>query len=440
MVKELDILVKAIEISPENKVLRNHVAKIQFDSGRYQEALENYTVLYNTDEKDVQALEYILKSLLRLERYDEAQEFVEGELNQRTNWGFGLWVLANCLYIKAEYKEAMKNYEKSVDIDSELEDIEFYKKLLQFTSSQKVKLKVVEFPEKEIYKEELTKRQITFEDVGGMDEVKENIKDNIIFPFRNPEIYKIYGKSAGGGILLYGPPGCGKTFISLATAGECNAYFISISITDILDMYIGESEKNLHTIFETARMKAPAVIFIDEIDALGGSRQSMRNNVSRTLTNQLLMELDSTQNNNENLLVIGATNTPWTIDSALRRPGRFDRIMFIPPPDLNARAEILKLHMKDKPCNEIDYLLIAKKLSKYSGADIKGICDIACQSCIKKAMASGAIIPITTEELLDASIMVKPSTIEWLSTANNYATYSNQGGLYDDIRKYFSDN
>ncbi|WP_207653583.1 ATP-binding protein [Clostridium peptidivorans] len=438
--EELDILVNALELSPENKILRNHIAKIQFDTGLYEEALENYKILYSTDGKDVQALEYMLKSLLNLEVYDEIQELVERELNQRIDWAFGFFVLAKCLYFKEEYEEAMKNYEKSVDIDSELEDIEFHKNLLQFTSSQKVKLKVLEFSEKEVCNEEFVKTQISFKDVGGMEEVKENIQANIIFPFRNPEIFKVYGKSAGGGILLYGPPGCGKTFISLATAGECNAHFVTISITDVLDMYIGESEKNLHTIFETARMKAPAVIFIDEIDALGGSRQSMRSSTSRTLTNQLLMELDSTQNNNKNLLVIGATNTPWSIDSALRRPGRFDRILFIPPPDIDARVEILKLHMKDKPCKEIDYLFIAKSLSKYSGADIKGVCDVACQSCIKKAMAAGKIVPITTEDLLDAIKVIKPSTIEWLSTAKNYATYSNQSGLYDDVLNYFKIN
>ncbi|WNC13537.1 ATP-binding protein [Brevibacillus brevis] len=277
---------------------------------------------------------------------------------------------------------------------------------------------------------------ITFADIGGMERVKENIRVNIIFPMQNPELFQAYGKSAGGGILLYGPPGCGKTFIAKATAGECQAHFTTMAITDILDMYIGESEKNLHEIFEKARLRTPSVVFIDEIDAIGGNRHNMQNSTSRILTNQLLVEMDSTQNNNRNLLVIGATNTPWFVDSALRRPGRFDRILFIPPPDLEARTEILQLHMKGKPAEAIDYQSIAHQTNRYSGADLKAVCDIASESAIKRAMATGKIVPVTTDDLINALRVVKPSTIEWLNTAKNYATYANQSGLYDDILEY----
>lgn len=411
---------------------------MQFDSELYEDAVENYEKLYNSDKTNLQFLEYLLTCLVILEDFDEAQELLESENVSINDWPFGLLILSKCLYFNEDYDSAMINYEKTIDLAPELEDTEFYKNLLQHTSSQKARLKVVEFPTPEDYSSDYVKPQITFEDVGGMESVKENIRVNIIFPFKNPEIYKAYGSSAGGGILLFGPPGCGKTFISMATAGECNAYFTSISITDILDMYIGESEKNLHTIFDTARLKAPSIIFIDEIDAIGGSRQNKMNGTTRTLTNQLLMELDGTHNNNNNLLVIGATNTPWYIDSALRRPGRFDRVLFIPPPDLNARVDIIKLCMKDKPQEDIDYMLIAKNTNKYSGADIKGICDTASKTAIKIAMQAGKIVPITTENLLDAIKVVKSSTHEWLSMAKNYATYSNQSGLYDDVLNYFN--
>lgn len=434
--KELDILINALQISPENHVLRRHIAKIQYDEGLYEEANENYIRLYEADRADLKSLEGSLKALAALEKFDDARKLVEYEAASRSDWSFGLFILAQCFYFYEDYDEAMMHYEKAVDMSPELEDEDFHRKLLQHTSSRKTRLKVLDFPDVADWEDDFVKPRITFNEVGGMEAVKENIRLNIIFPFSNQEIYKAYGESAGGGILLFGPPGCGKTFISMATAGECKAHFISISISDILDMYIGESEKNLHTIFETARLKSPAIIFIDEIDAIGGSRQSSKTGATRTLTNQLLMEMDSTHHRNKNLLVIGATNTPWAVDSALRRPGRFDRVIFIPPPDLHARADIIKLHMQEKPKEEIDYVLVSKNMNKYSGADIKGVCDIASQNAIKTAMQTGKIVPIRTEDLLHAIKSVRPSTAEWLSMARNYATYSNQSGIYDDVLNY----
>lgn len=435
---DLNILIEALKVSEDNFILRKHVANLQFEAEKYEEAYKNYEVIYNANRDDIEALEFMLKSLLKTNRYEEALKLTENEIEQRKEWAFGYFVLAKSLYFKEEYEKAKEYYDKAVQLDSDLEDDEFYEEILQNIRSEKVELKVIDFSNKvQECDDEFQKPKISFKNVAGLEDVKESIRSNIIFPLQNPEIFRAYGKSAGGGILLYGPPGCGKTYIAMATAGECDANFISISITDILDMYLGESEKNLHTIFETARLKTPSIIFIDEIDAIGSSRQGMKNQTSRTLTNQLLIEMDSTRNNNENLLVIGATNMPWYVDSALRRPGRFDRIQFIPPPDLAARIEILKLHLKDRPCEEIDYALLAKKMNKYSGADIKGVCDVASERAIKKAMEAKKIVPITTEDLLSAIRIVKSSTIEWLKTANNYATYSNQSGIYDEVVEYF---
>lgn len=282
----------------------------------------------------------------------------------------------------------------------------------------------------------LERPTITFGDVGGLEELKENIRMNIIYPFQNPALFKSYGKKVGGGILLYGPPGCGKTFIARATAGECKVPFISIAINDILDMYVGKSERNLHDIFEMARRQAPAIIFIDEIDALGGSRQQMAFHHGRSLTNQMLEELDGINSDNKDILVIGATNTPWFLDSALKRPGRFDRMIFVSPPDIKARIEILHLCLKDKPVQDIDFAKIVNKMGKYSGADIKAVCDQAAETALKDALKTGKIRPIKTGDMLEALKKVRPSTLEWFGTAKNHAAYSNESGMYNELLDY----
>jgi transitional endoplasmic reticulum ATPase len=252
----------------------------------------------------------------------------------------------------------------------------------------------------------------------------------------HPELYKAYGKKIGGGILLYGPPGCGKTYLAKATAGQINAKFINVSLNDILDMWIGNSEKNLHEIFELARFNTPCVLFIDEIDALGASRSDMKQSGGRHLINQFLLELDGINNSNEGILILAATNTPWNLDPAFRRPGRFDRIIFVSPPDEVTRQSILKLKLKNKPVDVIDYGQIAKKTAHYSGADIDAIIDIAIESKLESSFADGIPKPIDTKDILNAIKKHKPSTQEWFMTAKNFAMFANDAGLYDDILTY----
>ena len=282
----------------------------------------------------------------------------------------------------------------------------------------------------------MEKPTINFTSVGGMDSVKEEISLKIIQPMLHPELYEAYGKSAGGGILLYGPPGCGKTHLAKATAGEVRANFISVGLDEILDMFIGNSERNLHEMFEVARRNTPCVLFFDEVDALGAKRSDMRQSAGRHLINQFLAELDGINANNDGILILAATNAPWHLDSAFRRPGRFDRIVFVPPPDAAARAEILRILLEGKPMDRIDYVSLGKKLKDLSGADLKAVVDIAVEAKLQEAMKKGQPSPITTRDLQKAAKRAKPTTTEWFSTARNHALYSNEGGLYDDILTY----
>jgi len=272
--------------------------------------------------------------------------------------------------------------------------------------------------------------------VGGMEPLKDEIRIKIIEPLRRPELFAAYGKAAGGGILLYGPPGCGKTYLARATAGEIDIPFRSIGLNDVLDMYIGESERKLHELFQLARRTAPCVLFFDEVDALGASRADMRQHAGRRLINQFLAELDGATHSNDGVLIVGATNAPWHLDSAFRRPGRFDRVLFVPPPDQAARAEILRLHARNVPIEPIDFADFAKRTDGYSGADLKGIVDVAVESKVRDAIRAGAPVPVTSKDLASALRAANPSTREWFAQARNYVLYANQGGAYDDVSRY----
>jgi transitional endoplasmic reticulum ATPase len=269
-----------------------------------------------------------------------------------------------------------------------------------------------------------------------MDAVKEEIRIKIIHPLNHPDLYRAYGKTIGGGILLYGPPGCGKTYLARATAGEIHAGFLSVGINDVLEMWIGNSERNLHALFEQARGNVPCVLFFDEVDALAASRADLRASGGRQLINQFLSELDGIGGRNDGVLVLAATNAPWHLDSAFRRPGRFDRILFVPPPDAPARAAILRLLCRGKPVQNVDYEQLAKKTDQFSGADLKAVVELAIEAKLREAMKAGVPQPMTTKDLLSAASTIKPSTREWFATARNYALYSNQGGIYDDILKH----
>ncbi len=236
--------------------------------------------------------------------------------------------------------------------------------------------------------------------------------------------------------MLYGPPGCGKTFIAKATAGEINANFINVSLNDILDMWVGNSEKNLHDIFEIARANKPCVLFFDEIDALGASRSDMKNSASRHLINQFLQELDGIESDNDGILILGATNAPWHLDTAFRRPGRFDRIIFIPPPDEDARESILQLKLKGKPVSTINYKKLAKLAADYSGADIEAAIDIAIEEKLEASFKTGIPQPIEEKDLAKAMKKHNASTKEWFVSAKNFALYANESGLYNDVLSY----
>jgi SpoVK/Ycf46/Vps4 family AAA+-type ATPase len=277
---------------------------------------------------------------------------------------------------------------------------------------------------------------LTLADVAGMTEVKQRLEAAFLAPMRNPELRKLYGKSLRGGLLLYGPPGCGKTFIARAVAGELGARFIAVSFADIIDMFVGQSERNIHELFEVARRNAPCVMFLDEVDAIGQKRSQLRNTPMRSAVNQLLLELDDVSGNNEGVFLLAATNHPWDVDSALRRPGRFDRTLLVLPPDAGAREGVFRYHLKDRPVAGIDLAKLAKQTDGYSGADIAHICETAAERALLDSVRLGEPRMIGTPDLEAAIGEVKPSLGAWFDTARNVALFANENGSYDDLAAY----
>ncbi|MBK7404298.1 MAG: AAA family ATPase [Phycisphaerales bacterium] len=430
----------ALKVSPENVPLRVHLAETLLGFGRADEAEREFRQAIAMAPGDVGCKLGLARAYLAQDRASHAIVVLEEVVKQNAT-GQSRVLLARALARAGEIDRARTQYRMGVDLDSEAADSVLAEELGALPAHRP---SLEEDDDDEEWRAEpegdpsaaVERPQTSFEDVGGMDRVKDEIRMKIIHPLEHPELYRAYGKEIGGGILLYGPPGCGKTHLARATAGQVEARFLSVGISDVLNMWMGESERNLHELFEQARGHKPCVLFFDEVDALGASRGDMRHSAARHLVNQFLSELDGIDSRNDGVLVLAATNAPWHIDPAFRRPGRFDRIIFVPPPDEPARAAILKILLKGRPTSDVDAEAVAKKTEGFSGADLKSLVDIAVEERLREAIRTGTPEPVRTKDLAKAAREVKPSTREWFSTAKNHALYANQAGLYDDVLEF----
>lgn len=425
----IESLREALKNSPDNLPLRLLLADRLLTLNRLEEAEEEYTDILKSC-GDNRAKIGLAKVFYSKGEFSTCNVILEEVIEGGSQDTAILTLYAKGLLRENEIGRAVEIYQRALTIDPKAFDEELDSRLRVRSSVQE------ETQLEEIDGRFLEKPSLNFSDVGGMEAVKKEIELKIIKPLLHPHLYKAYGKKIGGGILLYGPPGCGKTYLAKATAGQINAKFVNVSLNEILDIWVGGSEKNLHEIFELARGNTPCVLFIDEIDALGASRSDMKQSNGRHLINQFLQELDGVASSNEGVLILGATNTPWSLDPAFRRPGRFDRIIFVPPPDETSRESILRLKIKNKPAEAIDFSQLAKKLVNYSGADIDAIIDMAIEFKLEASFEDGIPKPINTADLLNAVKKHRPGTQEWFMTAKNFAVFANESGLYDDILAY----
>lgn len=464
MPQNLDALRLALQHSPDNAPLLMLFAEGCLDEGLLEEAEQSFQRVLKEDPAHAEARLGLARVALLNGKTSQAAVRAEQIISDTPSCAGAYLLLARIHITEGELPKAKAMYDKGVALNSSLADPGIEKDLHSvkpaagdsdttgrkrgaMTSSGSFIESVQEDSADDdghprggaafdLGVADFGKPQLNFSGVGGMEALKEEIRMKIIYPLQHAELFKAYDKKVGGGVLLYGPPGVGKTLISKATAGEIKANFIALGLHQILDMWIGGSEKNMHEVFELARQNAPSILFFDEIDALAADRRDLRQSAGRNLINAFLTELDGSESSNDGVLIIGATNAPWHIDPAFRRPGRFDRTLFVPPPDEAGRAAIIEVMAQKKPIGELDPRALAKKTEGFSGADLKAVFDIAVEDVMNEVMRTGKVIPLTMKDLIKAAGRHKATTKAWFESAKNYAMYSNQSGFYDDVLKH----
>ncbi len=405
----IDALRKAIETDPDNHALRLHLASTFAQNGDFTEAMEQVQAVLLHDPANKEGIEQAANICEKL-----------GDLSKAVGYRKLLESLG------AVHDAPMRSttaYEEWADVLDESSN-DGLARVREAASGNDDFAVDVEYS------------ALRLSDVAGLEKVKRRLNLAFLSPLKNPEMMKLYGKSLRDGLLLYGPPGCGKTFIAKAVAGELGAKFISVGLADVLDMWIGSSEKNVHSVFEHARRNAPCVLFFDELDALGRKRSLTRNS-SHGAINQLLSELDGMNQANEGVFVLAATNHPWDVDSALRRPGRLDRTVLVLPPDEPARAGVLEFNFRGRPIDAtVAVDRIAKETEEFSGADLAHLVESAAELAMEDSLTTGNVRSISQADFVKALREVRPSTRSWFEIAKNYALFANDGGVYDDLLEH----
>ena len=286
--------------------------------------------------------------------------------------------------------------------------------------------------------------RVTWEDIGDLEEAKARLREIVELPMRHPELFRHLGIEPPKGVLLYGPPGVGKTLLAKALANEVGAYFIAINGPEIMSKFYGESEQRLREIFEEARKNAPAIIFIDEIDAIAPKREEVVGEVEKRVVAQLLTLMDGLAERGR-VIVIGATNRPDALDPALRRPGRFDREIEIPPPDKKARREILAVHTRSVPLDDdVNLDKIAEMTHGYTGADLAALVKEAAMNALRRFLAEKNVdlskpipsdllrtLKVSMNDFIQAMNMVHPSLLREVFVEVPEVRWSDIGGLED---------
>ncbi len=365
-----------------------------FEENKFEEAIDIYTQAINVDPNYSSAYFNRALSYAIINKYAEAERDVELVMRNEPDSFDAPYVMGIIAEYQHDYDGAKEWYEKALKKNPNYEQagarLDQLKSKMEKPGITPVQTKGAKKAEAEVQQTIIEEGQIkqtkwhktnmTFKDVVGMKEQKKLISENIILAIKRPELLRAYGKKLGLGVLFYGPPGCGKTYFVNATAGETNSNVIIARINEIVDMYAGNTEKNMHAIFEQARKNPPCILFFDEVDALGVKREGAGEQMSymRMAVNQFLQEMDGVEKNPEGLFIIGATNQPWDMDPALKRSGRFGEAIYIPPPDNKTRKQAFVYNTRKMPLSRfMNFGRLARASAGFSQADIAEICDKA---------------------------------------------------------------
>jgi SpoVK/Ycf46/Vps4 family AAA+-type ATPase len=284
---------------------------------------------------------------------------------------------------------------------------------------------------------EVEEPRVTLADVAGMRDLKRWLAGAFLSSLRDPEMRRLFGRSLRGGLLEYGPPGCGKTFLARALAGELQAGFLRIDLAHVVDMWLGYSRRSVHEIFETARASAPCLLYLDQLDAIGPSRAGRRHSIGRGVVDQLVAELYSASEEHEGVFVVAATEHPWDVDPLLRQPGRLDHRLLVLPPDLVAREAIIRAALRGRPvADDLDVAGLAARTDKFSAADLAQLCESAAAAAIEVSMLSNRSRPIAMADFARGLHEIRPSTPPWFDLARDYARFAAEPGSYDDLVSY----
>jgi SpoVK/Ycf46/Vps4 family AAA+-type ATPase len=393
---------------PEKKPEAEHVVDVAakehwkkgnafFEESKFNEAVGEYTEALRIDEKyadayfnraltkrvinDLEGAKKDLEMVLSLQPKSADAPLLIGDIAENSNdllsarYWYEKSLANNPDYTEA--KNRLEHIDSLIHVDSEIAGGQATQ---QIVKKQEEKEEIVEG---QIKKVAFFKSEVRFDDVIGLDKVKRYLQDNVVLAIKKPDLFKKYGKKLGVGLLLYGPPGVGKTHIVRAVAGEAGANVIIARINQIVDMYTGNTEKNLHAIFEQARKNAPCIIFFDELDALGVKRGGDdpggggNSSALRLAVNQFLIEMSGVESNPEGIYVIGATNNPWDIDPALKRSGRFGDSVYLKPPTYKDRKNLFRYFTKNKPVGKLNFGRLSRATMGYSPADVERIADKA---------------------------------------------------------------
>jgi len=404
----LERLQAAVSAEPDNLLLRVRVARLLFDAERFEEALQHCVLVLDRAPGNKEALDLAV----------QAAGQVGGRPSRPSPSSLAGRVRAWALG-PSEPEEAARAPElgwspvepRQRQPGAALRPIDLH-------------LGVVERP------------GVTLDDVGGMHSVKRRITSGFLGPLRHPEMRRLFGRSLRGGLLLYGPPGCGKTFVARATAGQLGASFLAVDLGHMLDMWLSYSEQTLHEIFERARAHAPCVLFVDELDALGRKRAQRRYSVGRKVVAQFVAELHAIGQDAEDVVVLAASAQPWEADIALRQPGRFDHRLLVLPPDHDARASILRARLAGREVAGPGVDELAAQTEGLTAAELIDLCDEAVLAADEASLAGGPARAVTAADFRRLLAALRPSAPAWFANARDHLRYSGESVAYDELATY----